>query len=139
MKIIIIICFMSILTNCSGQMDRIKFIKREVVSEDTIFSIDKVFFQDSSSIFAAKSMRLLKELKTIPEKFTIIDKEKKYIDYIIQFDNNKEVQIKSNIPLQNIDNLLLFEGGIESNETYKLSWWLTEDEIEIIIIPSSEQ
>jgi len=31
-----------------------------------------------------------------------------------------------------------FDGGIDGDETFEIEWWFKEDEIETIIIPSSD-
>ena len=118
-----------------GQENYIKKIERYVYLNDTVYSSSKKIYEekDNSNLFIAKSKELINSIERNGkiESFCI----DKYIYYKIFLSNKKALFIYSKSLIQEIDNLLIFEGNIKEDNTYNINWWYKKDEIDVITVP----
>jgi len=122
--------------SCQGQNITISSIERRVYTNDTLHSATIANFEDTGKLFLQKSEEAIKGLEN-PNLDTIAVSGK-YIVYNILLSDDTKKSVKTYRPKQQVDNLMRFDGGIDGDETFEIEWWFKEDEIETIIIPSSD-
>jgi len=136
MKLIVIILYFSFLFGCKGQDVTISSVERKVYVNDTLHSFTVAHFEDTSGVFLLSSEEVIKGLEQyIPDS---LGKNTKHITYQITLSDSNTKSLKAFTSVFQIDNLMLFDGDIDGDETFDIGWWLKKDEIETIIIPSSE-
>jgi len=136
MKWTLIMLMFSYFLSCQGQNITISSIERRVYTNDTLHSATIANFEDTGKLFLQKSEEAIKGLEN-PNLDTIAVSGK-YIVYNILLSDDTKKSVKTYRPKQQVDNLMRFDGGIDGDETFEIEWWFKEDEIETIIIPSSD-
>lgn len=136
MKWTLITILFSSFLSCQGQNANISFIEREVYVNDTLLAITQAKFEDTSTVFSYKSNEIIKSLEQINSNKST--ESSKYIVYNIILSNNTKQIVKTYRPNPQLDNLMRFDGGVDGDETFEIDWWLKDDEIERIVVPSSD-
>ena len=133
-QLLIILSFGS-LFGCQGQNTLfINSIERKVYIEDSVYSTTVAYF-DTSEVFLLRSQEILQAIEKglMKENATVTDTSVVY-DIFLSDKTKKSVKLFT----PHLDNLMRFDGGVDGDETFEVDWWYKEDEIETIIIPSSE-
>lgn len=136
MKWTLITILFSSFLSCQGQNANINFIEREVYVNDTLLEITQAKFEDTSTVFSNKSNEVIQSLEQINSNKST--ESSKYIVYNIILSNNTKQIVKTYRPNPQLDNLMRFDGGVDGDETFEIDWWLKDDEIERIVVPSSD-
>ena len=135
MRYLIIIFSFIFLLNCKGQDTTfISSIERKVYLKDSIISKTIVHF-DTSDIFLLRSQEILRVIENDRKKENITVSD---TSIVYNFFLSDETKKNINLFTPHIDNLIRIEGGVDGDQTFEVNWWYRDDEIETIIIPSSE-
>ncbi len=135
MRQLLIILSFGFLFSCQRQNTPfISSIERKVYIEDSVYSTTVAHF-DTSEVFFLRSQEIL---ETIEKGF--MKKDGAGADTSVVYDIFLSDRTKKSVKLFTpyLDNLMCFDGDIYGGETFEVDWWYKEDEIETIIIPSSE-
>lgn len=132
-KLTIILFLQAVFSVSCNAQTRIFKIERDVYSNGELYSSKR-------AIIPAESFQVYDDnyIKEISKKDTILNTER-YIIYKMFLSDSSIVEFKRNYFIFDLDNLMIFEGKIEQDSTFKTEWWFKEGIIIEKIEPHSDK